>query len=51
VGVEVKAAATVKESDLRGLKKLAGLAARQFKTWLCTKLSNLDGYMSKACIE
>ncbi len=31
VGVEVKAAATVKERDLRGLKKLAGLAARQFK--------------------
>ncbi len=31
VGVEVKAAATVKESDLRGLKKLAGLAVRQFK--------------------
>lgn len=31
VGVEVKAAATVKEGDLRGLKKLAGLAARQFK--------------------
>jgi predicted AAA+ superfamily ATPase len=31
VGVEVKAAATVKESDLRGLKKLADLAADQFK--------------------
>jgi uncharacterized protein len=31
VGVEIKAAATVKESDVRGLKKLAGLAARQFK--------------------
>jgi predicted AAA+ superfamily ATPase len=31
VGVEVKAAATVKESDLRGLKKMASLAARQFK--------------------
>lgn len=31
MGVEVKAAATVKESDLRGLKKLAGLAERQFK--------------------
>ena len=31
LGVEVKAAATVKEGDLRGLKKLAGLAARQFK--------------------
>jgi len=31
VGVEVKAAATIKESDLRGLKKLVGLAARQFK--------------------
>lgn len=31
VGVEIKAAASVKESDLRGLKKLAGLAARQFK--------------------
>jgi predicted AAA+ superfamily ATPase len=30
VGVEVKAAATVKESDLRGLKKLAGLAGSQF---------------------
>jgi hypothetical protein len=28
VGVEVKAAATVKEGDLRGLKKLAGLAVR-----------------------
>lgn len=31
VGVEVKASATVKESDLRGLKKLAGLAGRDFK--------------------
>lgn len=31
VGVEVKAAATVKESDLRGLKKLASLAGDQFK--------------------
>ncbi len=31
VGVEVKAAATVKEGDLRGLKKLAGLAGGQLK--------------------
>lgn len=31
VGVEVKAAATVKENDLRGLKKLASLAGSQFK--------------------
>ncbi len=31
VGVEVTAAATVKESDLRGLKKLATLAGSQFK--------------------
>jgi predicted AAA+ superfamily ATPase len=31
VGVEVKAAATVKPSDLRGLKKLASLAGSQFK--------------------
>jgi len=31
VGVEVKAAATVKESDLRGLRKLAGLAQESFK--------------------
>lgn len=31
VAVEVKAAATVKESDLRGLKKLAGLAGSPFK--------------------
>ena len=31
VGVEVKAAATVKESDLRGLKKMASLAVSQFK--------------------
>lgn len=31
VGVEVKAAATVKESDLRGLRKLAGLAGDHFK--------------------
>lgn len=30
VGVEVKAAATVKDSDLRGLKKLASLAGDQF---------------------
>lgn len=30
VGVEVKASATVKERDLRGLKKLAGLAGDQF---------------------
>ena len=30
IGVEVKAAATVKESDLRGLKKLAHLAGNQF---------------------
>ncbi len=29
--VEVKAAATIKESDLRGLKKLAGIAGKQFK--------------------
>lgn len=31
VGVEVKASATVKESDLRGLRKLAGLAGDAFK--------------------
>lgn len=31
VCVEVKAAATVKESDLRGLKKLASIAGAQFK--------------------
>ena len=31
LGVEVKAAATVKESDLRGLRKLAGLAGGAFK--------------------
>jgi predicted AAA+ superfamily ATPase len=31
VGVEVKAAATVKESDLRGLKRLASVAGDQFK--------------------
>jgi hypothetical protein len=32
VGIEVKAAATVKESDLRGLKKLSSLAKEHFKT-------------------
>lgn len=31
VAVEVKAAATVRESHLRGLKKLASLAGKQFK--------------------
>lgn len=31
VCIEVKAAATVKETDLRGLKKLAGMAGGQFK--------------------
>lgn len=31
VGVEVKAAASVRETDLRGLKKLAHLAGAQFK--------------------
>jgi predicted AAA+ superfamily ATPase len=31
VGVEVKASATVKKSDLRGLKKLADLAGDSFK--------------------
>lgn len=31
VAVEVKAAATIKQSDLRGLKKLANLAGKQFK--------------------
>lgn len=31
VGVEVKSAATVREVDLRGLKKLASLAGEQFK--------------------
>jgi predicted AAA+ superfamily ATPase len=31
VGVEVKASATVKESDLRGLRKLASLAGNPFK--------------------
>lgn len=30
VGVEVKASATVQESDLRGLKKLANMAGDQF---------------------
>jgi predicted AAA+ superfamily ATPase len=30
VGVEVKASATVKEADLRGLRKLAGLAGESF---------------------
>ncbi len=31
VGVEVKASATVKQSDLRGLRKLASLASDQFR--------------------
>lgn len=31
VGVEIKSSATVKESDLRGLRKLAGLAGADFK--------------------
>lgn len=31
VGVEVKAAATIKQSDLRGLKRLANIAGKQFK--------------------
>lgn len=31
VGVEVKAAATVKENDLRGLKKFAGMAGKPFR--------------------
>jgi predicted AAA+ superfamily ATPase len=31
VGVEVKATATVKESDLRGLRKLSTLAGTKFK--------------------
>ena len=31
VGIEVKAAASIKESDLRGLRKLAGIAGDQFK--------------------
>ncbi|MCQ8897402.1 ATP-binding protein [Limnobacter humi] len=31
VGVEVKASATVKDSDLRGLRKLSGLAGSKFK--------------------
>ena len=31
VGIEVKAAATVKERDLRGLRKLASLAGSQFR--------------------
>jgi predicted AAA+ superfamily ATPase len=31
VGVEVNASATVKESDLRGLRKLSTLAGNQFK--------------------
>lgn len=31
VGVEVKAAATVRESDLRGLKKLASMAGERFR--------------------
>ncbi len=31
VGVETKASATAKDSDLRGLKKLSALAGDQFK--------------------
>ena len=31
VGVEIKAAATVREGDLRGLKRLAGLAGDKFR--------------------
>ncbi|MEI6127850.1 MAG: DUF4143 domain-containing protein [Pseudomonadota bacterium] len=31
IGVEIKASATVKASDLHGLKKLAGVAGNQFK--------------------
>jgi predicted AAA+ superfamily ATPase len=31
VGVEIKSSATVKDSDLRGLRKLAGLAGADFK--------------------
>jgi predicted AAA+ superfamily ATPase len=31
IGIEVKSAASIKESDLRGLKRLAGIAGGQFK--------------------
>lgn len=31
LGVEVKAAASIRESDLRGLRKLAGIAGKQFR--------------------
>ncbi|MFZ2852479.1 MAG: ATP-binding protein [Rhodocyclaceae bacterium] len=31
IGIEVKAAASIKEGDLRGLKRLAGIAGGQFK--------------------
>ena len=31
IGVETKSAATIKASDLRGLKKLASVAGKQFK--------------------
>lgn len=31
VGIEVKSAASVKEGDLRGLKRLAGIAGDRFK--------------------
>ena len=31
IGVEVKAAASIKGSDLRGLKRLASVAGEQFK--------------------
>jgi predicted AAA+ superfamily ATPase len=34
LGVEVKATATVKEGDLRGLRKMAALAGKQFKIGL-----------------
>ena len=31
IGVEIKAAATVREADFKGLKKWAGLAGKQFR--------------------
>jgi hypothetical protein len=48
IGVEVKAAASIKESDLRGLKKLASLAGNQFKMGVLlydgTETMSLSGF-------
>ena len=49
--MEVKASATVKESDLRGLKRLASVAGNQFKLGVICLLYTSDAADERSSVD